>query len=373
MQTHLTSHALALALAFAASLVAPAALQAAPDGRPKAPDPKAPAPQVPEPKAPAPEEPKAPEVQKEADRHFKSGVALFKDAKYTEALAEFERAYELSPHPLVLYNIAGCHRELLHYAEAVRNYQRFMIEGQGKVSASRLATAQAELDGLLTMIGRVIVTVTPATDAAALIVDGAPLDKPEMPLILPPGEHRLVARATGRRDAERTVVVGPGDKLAVELALGDLPLAPPGKVVTGVGVVRPQPASPSRPWLAVDAGMGMNLRRLGNTGAPSIGVGAELGPRIGVGLEVVLVAYAIVPSLRVRVAGDELSLHLVGAVPIAFSDDAMTGTFFAVAGGLGVRYRASPRLAFRLESYVSVAGKRQGTTLPAFLGGELWF
>jgi len=225
------------------------------------------------------------------------------------------------------------------------------------------------------MIGRVLVTVTPATDAAALIVDGAPVDKPEMPLILPPGEHRLVARAAGRRDAERTVVVGPGDKLAVELALGDLPLAPPGKVGTGVAIGRPGPASApaARPWLAVDAGLGMNLRRFGNTGAPSIGVGAELGTRIGVGVDVVLVAYAIVPSLRVRLVGDELSLHLVGAVPIAFSDDPMTGTFVAVAGGLGVRYRASPRLAFRLESYVAVAGKSQGTTLPAFLGGELWF
>src|ERR1700753_3087327 len=73
--------------------------------------------------------PKTPE-QKEADRHFKSGVALFKEAKYAEALAEFERAYEIAPHPLVLYNIAGCHRELSHYAEAVTYYRRFLAEGK---------------------------------------------------------------------------------------------------------------------------------------------------------------------------------------------------------------------------------------------------
>src|SRR5690606_34023403 len=64
--------------------------------------------------------------QKEADRHFKSGVALFKEAKFTEALAEFERAYEIAPHPTVLYNIAGCHRELSRYGEAVRFYKRFL-------------------------------------------------------------------------------------------------------------------------------------------------------------------------------------------------------------------------------------------------------
>src|SRR5262245_60656219 len=70
--------------------------------RPARPDAK------PEP-APTPEE----QLQREADRHFQSGVALYKEANYSEALAEFGRAYEISPHPLVLYNIAECHRELL--------------------------------------------------------------------------------------------------------------------------------------------------------------------------------------------------------------------------------------------------------------------
>jgi hypothetical protein len=44
---------------------------------------------------------KTPE-QKEADRHFKSGVGFFTDQKYAEALAEFERAYEIAPATIVL-------------------------------------------------------------------------------------------------------------------------------------------------------------------------------------------------------------------------------------------------------------------------------
>ena len=90
----------------------------------------------PAPKAAAKPEPKTPE-QKEADRHFKSGVALFKEAKYAEALAEFERAYEIAPHPLVLYNIAGCHRELSHYSEAVDVLQAVPRRGQGQGAAPR--------------------------------------------------------------------------------------------------------------------------------------------------------------------------------------------------------------------------------------------
>src|SRR5262245_41770345 len=72
--------ALAALAAFAVTAGHAASADAAP--RPK----KAPA-------RPAPTPPKTPQ-QKEADRHFKSGVALFKEAKYAEALAEFERAYE---------------------------------------------------------------------------------------------------------------------------------------------------------------------------------------------------------------------------------------------------------------------------------------
>jgi hypothetical protein len=356
-----------------AALVAPAALQAAPEPRtpppPQRPEPKAPEPKAPGQEAPDAPTPKAPgQLQKEADRHFKNGVALFKDAKYGDALAEFEQAYEIAPHPLVLYNIAGCHRELLHYPQAVRSYQRFLSDGQNKVSAARLAAARAELDAVLALVARLTVVVTPASDAAALTLDGAPLDKPEMPLILMPGEYRLAAHAAGRRDAEQAVRLAAGDKLTVQLALGELATPRSGKDVTAA----PAPL-PSRPRLSIDAGFGMNLRRVGNTGAPSIGLGAELGSRLGVGVEVVLVAYAVIPSLRVRVAGDALSLHVIGAVPIAFPDDSMTGRFIAIAGGLGLRYRATPRLAFRLESYVSVAGKDQGTALPAFLGGELWF
>jgi hypothetical protein len=371
-------------IAVALGLLVPTALEAAPTPRrspaPKSPDPKSPdarpqpapnppAPNQPAPNPPAPNPPRPSDsrpneqLQKEADRHFTSGVALYREAKYDDALAEFERAYEIAPHPLVLYNIAECHRELLHYSEAVMAYRQFLVDGKDRVPAARLATAQAELDALLTLIARVTVTIAPASPGAVLILDGTQLDRPVMPLILPPGEHRLIARAEGRRDAARTLALSAGDSLAVKLELGELPRIALDQAAT-------RPAGPS---LAIDAGFGMNLRRLGKTGAPSVGLGAAIGSRLGVSVDFVLVAYAVVPSIRVRVVGDRLSLHVVGAVPIAFSSDPMTGSFVTLAGGLALRYRPAPRLAFRLESYVSFAGKDQDTAVPMFLGGELWF
>jgi hypothetical protein len=348
-------------------LVIPAVLDAAPPERP-----------TPAPRNPGPPEPEQrPPEQQEADRHFKRGVALFKEAKYAEALAEFERAYQIAPHPLVLYNIAGCHRELSHYADAVTYYGRLLADGSGKVPAARLADARAELDAILALIARVTVVITPA-EGATLIVDGAPLDRPAMPLVLVAGEHRLVARAPGRRDAERSVRAVPGDVLTVELALGE-PVAPATIAPAIVEPIEPigiAPAAASRRF-ALGAGFGNNLLLARDTGAPSLGFAAAIGTRLELGVDVLLVAYAVVPAVRVRLAGDALALHAVGTVPISRGkarDDPMTVEWF-VAGalGLGLRYRPTSRLAVRLESCASFASKAHGTSIPTFLAGELWF
>lgn len=316
---------------------------------------------------PAPEA-KSPE-QAEADRHFTAGVTLYKENKFSEALAEFQRAYEIAPHPLVLYNIAGCHRELSSYGDAVRFYRRFLEEGQEVVSKVRLDNAQRELDDILARIARVTVKLDEPA-GAELSLDGEPLGTMplEMPLILPPGEHELSARLAGYREARRKVRVASGDELEVELELTVLP-----KDATPVASRQPQRRKRvSAKTFAIGAAFGTNLRQLGDTGAPSARLSMALG-RFELGVEGVFVAYAVVPSLRVRLVGDALSVHLVGAAPIALATGDMEETFFAGAGGLGLRYRVTPALSFRLESLASYAGKTHGTTVPTFIGGELWF
>lgn len=322
--------------------------------------------------APAKAEAKTPE-QKEADRHFKSGVALFKEAKFTEALAEFERAYEIAPHPLVLYNIAGCHRELSHYSEAVTYYTRFLADGKDVVPAARLAAAQTELDGILARIARVTVTISPELPGTTFSVDGAVLERPAMPLILPPGEHRLLARAEGHRDADKTVRLASGDELTVALVLGEIPPAWVDKPVLGAATPTFDEPPPRR--LAVSVGFGTNLRRASqaDSGAPALGLAVAVLPRLELAAEVLYPALAVVPAVRVRVLGERLALHVVGALPIAIKDGDMSETFVAGGIGAGLRFRPTPRVAFLLESYAAFAGAPHGTTVPTFLRGELWF
>jgi hypothetical protein len=316
---------------------------------------------------------------READRRFRTGVALFKTAKYADALAEFERAYAIAPHPLVLYNIAACHRELAHFVEAATYYLRFLGDGKASVPAAQLARAQSELDTILPRVARVAVKIAPPSDAAVLVVDGAALDRPTSPLILSPGEHRLIARVSGRRDAERPVTVAAGDQITVELATGDpatpaltAPRPPPDAPAEVAAPADPG-AAPSRVRFAVGAGFGTNLRLAGETGAPSLGAAVAIGGRLELGLDAVMVAYAIIPSIRVRIAGDDLALHAIGAVPYSFTTGSMSERYAAPAVGLGLRYRPTPGLAVRLEGYAAFAGRDHGTAVPLFLGAERWF
>ena len=314
---------------------------------------------------------KTPE-QKEADRHFKSGVGFFTDQKYAEALAEFERAYEIAPATIVLYNIAACHRYLSHYSEAVKYYRRFLDESEGgsKVPADRVVAAKAELDDILSKIARVSVT---APDGAEVVVDGEtvgtmPLD---MPLIVAPGEHKVVVRLAGKKDGDKNLRVASGDEVSVKINLADAPKAPPP---TEKVVVVHEPEAPLGPKVfSIMAGFGTNFQQVAKTGVPDLGIGYAITDRFELALDVTLVAYAVMPSVRVRLIGDRASLHLIGAVPIAFSDGGMSETWVSGAAGLGIRIKATPSLALHLESYASYATKDHGLTFPAFVGGEVWF
>ena len=324
--------------------------------------------------APKKDQPSA--EQKEADKHFKSGVALYKEAKFNEALAEFERAYEIAPHPLVLNNIAACHREMSNYGLAVKYYRRFLEEGKGKVPAARIAEAQKDLDAILNRIARITVVVT-GGEGAKVILDGnelgtMPLDGP---LMVPPGEHKLVVRAPNYKDGERVVRVASGDQVEVKLQLVEAPVeqSSSGGGVAGqtdIGATH-TPEKPRR--FSISAGFGTNLLIVPDAGAPSLGVGFQVHSRVQVGLEATLIAYSVIPNARFRIIGEQLSLHAAVAVPVAFNDGEMSEVFVAGAVGLGVRYRAMPLLAFRLEAFAAYASNNHGFTLPAFFGGELWF
>ena len=309
-----------------------------------------------------------------ADAKFKSGIKLVKQKQYQKALSAFEEAYKLAPHPLVLFNIAGAHRHLGNYREALNTYSKFLLEGESVVKPKLLQRGKSDMDELLTLVARVAVNSTPS--GASLEVDGEEVGTTPLTerLLLPPGAHQLKAQLDGHKPLQREVRVSAGDELDLTLELESLSGVPDEVVETKVvedSVMQPTGESFRR--LSLSAAFGTNTLEIGDTGAPTLGAGIAISDRFSLGVDAVLVAYSVIPQLRVRLFGDMFSMHMIAALPLNFSNGDEREFFAAGAGGAGVRYAISELMAVRVEALVSYAGSERGLTIPAFAGGELRF
>src|SRR5512140_15404 len=66
------------------------------------------------------------DARTEARGHFKKGMSAISTGHYEEGIAELQRAYEILPHPNVLYNIARAHAESGDLEGAVLNYKKYL-------------------------------------------------------------------------------------------------------------------------------------------------------------------------------------------------------------------------------------------------------
>ena len=78
-----------------------------------------------------------PQAVERAQQAFNDGAAYYFEEEYSRALVEFRRAHEAMPHPVFLFNMALCHRELgrvdrtLQAAEEARVlFNEFHEQGQ---------------------------------------------------------------------------------------------------------------------------------------------------------------------------------------------------------------------------------------------------
>ncbi len=66
------------------------------------------------------------DARTEARAHFKKGMEAISAGKYEDGISELEKAYEILPHPNVLYNIARAHAEAGNLDRAVENFKRYL-------------------------------------------------------------------------------------------------------------------------------------------------------------------------------------------------------------------------------------------------------
>jgi hypothetical protein len=192
--------------------------------------------------------------QAEARQHFDRGFALAEKKAYLEAVTEFSRAYELSPHFAVLFNLGQAYVALGQPVYAVQSLQRYLSEGGKEVPAKRRTQVRAEI----ARQERLIATVTFRSDVvgAVIHVDGVEVGRSPMPsaVRVDPGMRVLSASAPGYRPWEQKVDLPAKDQRVVEIRFEPLPAPAAAPLPAPQVASAPMPATPATPAPAVQSG-----------------------------------------------------------------------------------------------------------------------
>jgi len=184
----------------------------------------------------------------EARAQFVIGADLVKDAKWSEALAAFERSFALVEHPVTLFDIGACERALGSYARARRTLMRARELDAAGTRGKLPSSARADIDAFLAEIAAILVTVDVHLEppSATIAVDGRPLDattdgepptltaglaspgpgrappRGDFRLELDPGAHVLVLSRPGFEDVVRRETFAKGRPASLDLVLARL-------------------------------------------------------------------------------------------------------------------------------------------------------
>jgi hypothetical protein len=163
-----------------------------------------------------------------ARKNFESGLKLYGEGSFAEALIAFEQSYRLGGRPSALKNIAQCHRNLKHFVEAYDAYEQMLALHEAQLPAADKTAVRQALDELAVLTGTINVVVDQPD--AEIEIDGktagrSPMGKPRRVKVDP---HAVKVTKAGFDPFEQTVTVGSQEqkkvdvKLAVEKTSGHL-------------------------------------------------------------------------------------------------------------------------------------------------------
>jgi hypothetical protein len=157
------------------------------------------------------------DVKAEARSRFDGGLALFDEGNNAAALAEFQRAYDLIPNPVVLFNIGLVYAAMNRPAESADALQKVLKEPKG-LSSDAISRANQILSQQLGRIAEIGIT---SNVPATIEVDNVEAAKAPLsgPLKVAGGSHIIGAIAPGYTPQRKQVTVAGGAKTSVEFNL----------------------------------------------------------------------------------------------------------------------------------------------------------
>ena len=165
----------------------------------------------------APREP--PAATQQAKAHFRAGTELYRQARYREAISEFEEAYRLKPHGVVFYNLAQCHERLGDIHAALRAYHEYLRALPGAEDRVTVRAAMANLEGRLAASGMQQLLVYTDPPGAEVKVDGRARGSTPFAAVLSLGVHTIALSKPGFVELKREVVLARDRSMEIDVSL----------------------------------------------------------------------------------------------------------------------------------------------------------
>ena len=168
----------------------------------------------------------------EARAHFDRGLILAKGLAYAEAVAEFNRAYQLSPNYAVMFNLGQAYIGMGQPVYAIEALTRYLNEGGKEVTPAR----RKEVESDIARQERRIATVTLRSQFSGAVVwlDGVEVGKLPLPAPLraSAGPHVLAASLAGYRPFEQRLELAGKEQRIVDLAFEPMVATAPANPTT---------------------------------------------------------------------------------------------------------------------------------------------
>ena len=172
---------------------------------------------------------------------FQRAVELYREGSYEGALAEFGKAYQISPSYLVLYNIAQTQYALHDFVGSYKSLMQYMAEGGSEIPSDR----RAQVDEMtVKLVGRIAhLQISTNVTGAEIRVDDVSVGSSPLPGPIPVnvGTRKVSASKAGSPDVVRVLTVAGRESVKVELRM-DAPI-----VAVGTTPVAPKSLSSSTP------------------------------------------------------------------------------------------------------------------------------
>ncbi len=167
-------------------------------------------------------------TKKKARDHFTKGGEHYARERYTQAIAEFQKAYTFWKNPRILLNIAICYSEMNNAVQAVIYLRRALKTAD----AEQLVKLKKKIPaGLEARPGQVAdLEIVMPDGSAEIYINGELAGRSPVQRVVAAGDVRVVVKLDGKVKVEKTVTLEAGEKKTFSLEKW------PGTTPSGGGV-----------------------------------------------------------------------------------------------------------------------------------------